>query len=221
MNRMKTVLVILISFGSCLLEGRDGALLAGLDKGVVAKVHLEVVDENGFPVTNAKIFGGFTSGPLLNDYVVIEGSTDTNGEFVAEGRCNDFLRFEVRKDGYYCTEEKIYFSRTKAEPAVIDGRWQPYGERRKTVLKSIKNPIELVATEGAIQAPTSFGEWYGFDLERRQWRFLGSMRANAVFFNPNPNDTNLEDAETARLSRLSFTQSQELERKRKLKGAQQ
>lgn len=101
MNRMKTVLVILISFVSCLLEGRDGALLAGLDKGAVAKVQLEVVDENGFPVTNAKIFGGFTSGPLLNDYVVIEGSTDTNGEFVAEGRCNDFLRFEVRKDGYY------------------------------------------------------------------------------------------------------------------------
>ena len=47
------------------------------------------------------------------------------------------------------------------------------------------------------------------------WEFFGTMRTGAVYFNPTPNDTNLEDAETARLSRLGYEQQLEFERRRK------
>ena len=50
------------------------------------------------------------------------------------------------------------------------------------------------------------------------WEFFGTMRTGTVYFNPTPNDTNLEDAETARLSRLGYKQSIEFGRRRKAGG---
>ena len=44
------------------------------------------------------------------------------------------------------------------------------------------------------------------------------MKIGPVLFNPTPNDTNLEDAETYRLSLLRKKQNQEFERRRKAKG---
>lgn len=44
------------------------------------------------------------------------------------------------------------------------------------------------------------------------------MVLGPVYFNPTPNDTNLEDAETARKSRLGYKQSLEFERRRKAGG---
>lgn len=52
-----------------------------------------------------------------------------------------------------------------------------------------------------------YGKIYG------KWGFHGAIRANAIYFNPTPNDTNLEDAETARRSRLNYKQSLEFEKK--------
>ena len=49
------------------------------------------------------------------------------------------------------------------------------------------------------------------------WRFCekGGMAIEGLRFNPTPNDTNLEDAETARRSQLGYRQRQELEWRRK------
>ena len=49
------------------------------------------------------------------------------------------------------------------------------------------------------------------------WRFCekGGMAVERLMFNPTPNDTNLEDAETARLSQLGYRQRQEFEWRRK------
>ena len=41
------------------------------------------------------------------------------------------------------------------------------------------------------------------------------MAVERLMFNPTPNDTNLEDAETARLSQLGYRQRQEFEWRRK------
>ena len=331
---MKIVFVFAAAFVSILAQARDIAQLEALSKGANAQVRLNVIDQDGLPVPEAKVFGGFAAGSGFNDYVLVDGCTDSNGVYVAEGRCTDFLRCDVRKEGYYSTEERVYFSQTKAKPSVVDGKWQPYGEVRKVVLKRIKNPLDMTKAECKIHTPPSFGEWYGFDLERRQWvaphgqgktadvlirqsldavnstsdffakmeicftnnpfagvykmrkdqfsemksvyeadtnavyetymtflrerrpgkaaidtgleedsylvfrirakvdengrlvsahygkiygpwLFFLSMSASAVFFNPTPNDTNLEDAETARLSRLAYEQKLEFERKRK------
>ena len=80
--------------------------------GALANVRIRVVDQDGRAVADAKVWGGFTCGNLMNDYVLVDGMTDTNGMYVAKGKCNEFLRFDVRKEGYYHTEEKIYFGRS-------------------------------------------------------------------------------------------------------------
>ena len=87
-----------------------------------AQVRIQVVDQDGCVVPDAKIWGGFTCGGGMNDYVLVDGFTDTNGLYVAEGWCNEILRFEVRKEGYYRTSVKIEFWRTKSDPKVKDGK---------------------------------------------------------------------------------------------------
>ena len=49
------------------------------------------------------------------------------------------------------------------------------------------------------------------------WKFFEryGMSISKILFNPTPNDTNLEDAETARLSRLGYKQRMDFERSRK------
>lgn len=137
--------------------------------GALAKVNLKVVDQDGVAVPDAIIWGGFTSN-RLKDSVLVDGATNTNGEFVAQGNCNEFLRVDVSKEGYYHTEVKVHFWLSKADPIVVDGKWQPYGETRTVVLKKIKNPIRLRDPDARClyKHPVS-GEWTGFDLVCGDW----------------------------------------------------
>ena len=333
---MRTCAAVLFILLCAAAEGGDTSLANALRNGAYANVRIKVVEVDGTPVTNAIVSGGFTAGSnWMTDYVSVRGHTDAHGVCIAEGRCTDFLRYDVRKEGYYSAEERVYFSRTKAKPPVEDGKWQPYGEERKVVLKKIRNPIQMRGRRVQKYYPfPAFDRWLGFDLgqcdwvaplgqgthsdvlikfkyEKRDigyyrsmeisftnspyagvyvmekdsqsemkstyeaspngvytdnilyeferterganvvkklegnqylvfrtrtkvdaegklesahygkihgdWRFYepGGMALGPVFFNPTPNDTNLEDAETARLSRLAYEQNLEFERKRK------
>ena len=306
-------------------------------RNALAQVRIKVVDQDGCVVPDATVWGGFTCGGGMNDFVPVDGVTNTNGTYVAQGKCNEFLRFEVRKEGYYRTDTKIYFARSKAAPLVVDGKWQPYGETRTVVLKRIKNPVEMSFVEHKIIDIPVYDKWIAFDMERFLWlppygegnkpdvlmRFTcegksmqndfkstmqvsftnnpyggfyemkkdvttemksvymadtnetyqtsieyqlerhpgqrilpvllqddsyivfrtrtevdkdgklisahygkiygrwglhGAMRVDAMVFNSTPNDTNLEDAETARKSRLWYKQCLEFERRRKAGG---
>lgn len=137
--------------------------------GALAKVNLHVVDQDGAAVHGAKIWGGFSAN-FSKDSVLVEGVTNTNGEFVAQGKCNEFLRVDVTKEGYYQTEVKINFWHSKETPIVVGGKWQPYGETRTVVLKKIRNPIRLRDPEAGYRYryPES-GKWVGFDLVRGDW----------------------------------------------------
>lgn len=147
-------------------------------KIALAQVRIQVVDQDGDVVPDAKIWGGFTCGGGMNDYVLVDGFTDTNGLYVAEGRCNEILRFEVRKEGYYRTSIKIEFWRTKSDPKVKDGKWQPYGETRTVVLKRIQNPHEMLGPDCPPQRKVKiYDKWLGFDLEKGD--FLPPMGVGA------------------------------------------
>ena len=139
-------------------------------KGAIAKVVLKVVDQDGVAVPGAKIWGAFTAN-RLKDSVTVEGLTNTNGEFVAQGNCNEFLRVDVTKEGYYHTEVKVHFWRSKADPLVVDGKWQPYGETRTVVLKKIRNPyaVKVFSDEQCHRKIPSFDQWLPFDMEQSDW----------------------------------------------------
>ena len=304
--------------------------------GAIAKVNFKVVDQDGVVVPDAKVWGAFTA-PHLKDSILVDGMTNTNGEFVAQGNCDEFLRVDVTKEGYYHTEAKINFWLSKEDPIVVNGKWQPYGETRTVVLKKIRNPVEMVEAPYRVSKAISYGKWYGYDMVRADWMppygegesmdvlvrlglkavndtsdfrttmelcftnnphagvykvskdnwsemksiyradtnavyksdisfvferhprmpivdtrlsensclvfrirtkvdacgklisahygkiyglwsFFGAMTSPELFFNPTPNDTNLEDAETARKSRLAYKQQIEFERRRKAQG---
>ena len=138
-------------------------------KGADAKVILKVVDQDGVAVPDAKIWGAFSANHL-KDSVLVDGMTNTNGEFIAQGNCNEFLRVDVTKEGYYHTEEKINFWQSKSEPIVVDGKWQPYGETRTVVLKKIRNPIRLRDPDSRYRYEyPELGKWTGFDLACGDW----------------------------------------------------
>lgn len=174
-------------------------------KGALANVRIRVVDQDGRAVADAKVWGGFTCGNLMNDYVLVDGMTDTNGMYVAKGKCNEFLRFDVRKEGYYHTEEKIYFGRSKADPIVVDGKWQPYGETRTVVLKRIRKPTPMSHIPRGILKIPAQGVWIGFDLELQSFVFpYGEGRMSDVLLRSN---TDVVDVQTNFLTTLevSFT----------------
>lgn len=141
-----------------------------LEGGALAKVNLRVVDQDGVAVAGAKVWGGL-SAPFSKDAILVEGTTNTNGEFVAQGKCDEFLRVDVTKEGYYHTEEKVNFRESKAAPIIKDDKWQPYGETRTVVLKKIKDPwaVKVFCENSHRRDIPVFDKWVGFDLEVGDW----------------------------------------------------
>lgn len=139
--------------------------------GAKAKECFYVVDQDGRPVEGARIRGAFWTGGGMNDYEAVDGLTNTNGEYVAEGRSKYKLRYTVSKDGYYSTNGEVLYVGTRSVPAVKDGKWQPYGERRTIMLKQIKNPLNCGRVCGLKEFKVPiFEKWIGFDFE--QYDFL-------------------------------------------------
>lgn len=135
--------------------------------GAQAKVVIQVEDQDGVAVQGAKIWGAFTTGSGFNDYAMIEGLTNNEGKFVAQGRCNELLRVDITKDGYYSSELKVNFWQSKVDPVVVDGKWQPYGEMRTVVLKQIRKPHDMIVPSRTPQRKMKIcDEWLGFDLEK-------------------------------------------------------
>ncbi len=139
-------------------------------KGALAKVKFRIIDQDGVPVLNAKIWGAFSAN-RSKDSVLVDGATNTNGEFTAQGKCNEFLRVDVTKEGYYHTEEKINFWSSKADPIVVDGRWQAYGETRTVVVERVRNPyaVKVFSGEQCHRKIPVFGQWLPFDMEVSDW----------------------------------------------------
>ena len=137
--------------------------------GAEAKFVLRVVDYRGFPVADARIFGGFQTGGNLNDSEPIRGITDANGECMVQGKCVDRVRCVISKEGYYSSDLLVRYPDRMSGQPVKNGKWQPYGATRTIILKEIKNPVSLVHSKSICPQPPSLDKWYGYDIERRRW----------------------------------------------------
>lgn len=160
------ILFIALVLTSSFARAADRTKVLGNIRGAKAKECFRVVDQEGNPVEGARVYGGFMLDSP-NDYVLIDGVSDTNGEFVAEGRCKDRLGYQITKENYYKTSGEVLYLCTKADPAVVDGKWQPFGERRTVVLKRILNPIPIDRRGAVRDFPVpAYDVWLGFDFER-------------------------------------------------------
>jgi len=150
-------------------SAEEMALYNAREHGAVARECLRVVDQDGFPVADAKVWGGLQTGGNRNDFTPIRGITDTNGEYVIQGKCTNRIRCDITKNGYYRSELLLenYGYRHDLEK----GKWMPYGEKRTVVLKKIKNPCKLLAFPASLRwcRIPEFNKWLGFDFECCEW----------------------------------------------------
>jgi hypothetical protein len=167
---MKSIIFSLIAAPAIALAiGPDLTLCNAQRSGAEAKTSLRVLDQDGHPVANAKISGGFQTGGNINDNVPIRGVADTNGEYTVQGKCTGRVRCGISKEGYYESEFLVKYPLGGAGKPVENGKWMPYGAVSNVTLKKIVNPCRLASDDGSCKKLPKLGEWIGYDLELNQW----------------------------------------------------
>ena len=147
----------------------DKSRAIGETQGARAMEVLRVLDQVGKPVKNARIYGSFWPGDNGRKYILVDGLTNADGEYVAEGVSKWKLTYQVTKDGYYMSTGAIDYLAATNVPVIIAGKWQPYGATREIILKKVMNPFPLVHSKSICSEAPSLDNWYGYDLERRRW----------------------------------------------------
>ena len=148
---------------------QDLALNMARRYGAEVKECLRIVDQNGIPVVGAKVWGGLQHGDGYGDFTPINGMTDTNGEYVIQGKCTTRIRCDITMDGYYRSE--FLLDNYGYRHTLLDGKWIPYGEKHVVILKKIRSPCKLIAFPDSLRwcrIPV-FGKWIGFDFECGEW----------------------------------------------------
>ena len=160
------IAVILLAFASIpvIAAKKDPDFLQAIWHGAQTKIELHIVDDDGTPVPDAgiKAYLGMNFRPKGT---WVNGTTDTNGVFILEGKtCGDEIEVFVKKNGYYDSHVVYCYAKMGAEHEVKDGRWQPYGAEEKLSLRRIVNPLPLVNIEKWVDVPCT-NTWMGFDME--------------------------------------------------------
>jgi len=181
MTRKKIITVVVCISAWLLCEGvtssevmkalsKDKSRVIGETKGAKAKEILRVVDQDGMPVTNARIYGSFWPGDNGKQYILVDGLTNKEGEYVAEGVSKWKLTYQVTKVGYYKSKGAIDYLAATNVPVVVNGKWQPYGTIRSIALKKMEDPQELVCRNSltSFKIP-AYDTWLAFDFERYQF----------------------------------------------------
>ena len=166
---MKYKIVSVSVFLSAVLNvaAHDDTRVIASYEGALAKECFRIVDQDGNPVEGARVYGAFWPTVGGNEYVLVDGFSNANGEYVAQGITKDRLHYRITKNGYYKSVGDIKYHQTKSVPAVVNGQWQPFGTTRTVILKRIKKPVEMHCRDGLknFKIPT-YDQWMGFDFER-------------------------------------------------------
>lgn len=135
-----------------------------------AKVTLKICDEEGQPISNAKVDVGFrvyTKGGLASDFNEALGQTDASGLYSATSFADNFVAFTITKDGYYKSIGDYKFKESSL------GRWEPWNPEIKVVLRKIGNPVPMYVRDThsmrpVLEIPVN-GKAVGFDLMESDW----------------------------------------------------
>ena len=150
---------------------RSAAFLDAMRNGAMANIKLRVVDDDAQPVSWAKV-RVFMGMNFRDRGYWLEGTTDTKGDFVIDGKTTgNEIEIYLFKEGYYESKRRLCFIGMGAEHEVSDGKWQPWGSEEKVVLRRIKNPIRLIqAPKGCFEneiCKTNVN--LGFDMKVGDW----------------------------------------------------
>jgi hypothetical protein len=169
MNRYYTAIYILLSSWSCcscIAVDYPEVERARL-RGAQGRVTLRITDSADMPVEDAKTSVAFWASDSLPDVISRDGTTDTNGYYVATGITRDRMGYLIEKDGYYSTHGELSFYR-HGEDCVENGRWQPWNPTNTIVLKERRIPATMFAQKVEVIIPV-MDKAIGFDLEQADW----------------------------------------------------
>ena len=168
MNKMITAFTLLLAH-SLVADDAGDALKHARRYGAEARIVLRCIDQDGNVVTNAAVSTALYPDGSFENAIVGNGTVDTNGCFVMQGKANGEFSFTVKKEGYYKTREVKHLFHIPFI-SVSSGRWQPYGMTNTVVLKRKVNPVAMCVKsdrEGIL--PPVKNEFIGFDLEKGDW----------------------------------------------------
>lgn len=155
MKKIKNLLILTIAVG-ILSAGSIEAF------GVLrqAKVTLLVVDDNGMPVTDAKVGVGFQDSG--GNYKGENGTTGGDGLFSASHECLYNIQYGAEKDGYYPSHYHYTFTSRGSF------RLEPWNPTLNVLLRKIENPVPMYVRNSMnsrkkIKIPV-VGKDVGFDL---------------------------------------------------------
>ena len=141
------------------------------------RLYVKVVDDEGWPVSNATVTVDFTSSHIVlgkgTDHHY-EAKTDTNGTAEVKFNCttSDFA-WHVKADGYY--NSNLHAENFKGEDVIIPPRFgyvvlHEHEKRGEITLYRKKNPqaMYVYTREMDVKSPKANGR-YGFDIQCFDW----------------------------------------------------
>ena len=145
-----------------------------LVSGAKAKVVFEVRDENHKPVERAYLCGCFRLERGGASGAEFEGLTDKDGLFTVEGKTQGKVCYQVLKKGYYGVMDyefdlSLAIDESAQDGLIASGRWQPYGQKKKVLLKRILNPSLGNFKRMPYKDIPAYDRWIGVDLEVFDW----------------------------------------------------
>lgn len=150
----------------CLFAFAGVALAQQAGKGLppLAKMTVRVISEQGEPISDAIVTIRFREAVAFNKNGWSIGKTDSQGNYVAEGRHNDMrLDASVGKEGYYGSGTSwIVFN------DLVLGKLQPWNPVAEVSLRPIGNPVALYAKRVQTEIPV-LERPCGYDLEKGDW----------------------------------------------------
>ncbi len=126
-----------------------------------SKLTVRVLDENGEPIRAAQVRIEFVEKGSRKQ-AMLNGESDSKGEFTGEGYSSAKLGADVRKDGYYISGSGFAFN------DATNGQWQPWNPTTVTVLRRIGKRVPLYTKKVQADVP-ALDQPCGYDLEVGDW----------------------------------------------------
>lgn len=180
MKKLLVTSLLAIAATSAFALAKDAAYRNARKNGAIAKIEVHVVDDLGCSVSNAevRVFMGMNFRP--NGYY-LNGVTDVDGMYIVEGKtCGDEIVIEVAKKGHYHSTKKLCFSEMGFEHDVEDGKWQPYGNDLKIILRRTVKPDTFIGLDKILDVAQT-NVWIGFDMAKMDFVEPFGIGCNADF----------------------------------------
>ena len=138
-------------------------ILKAQREGALARITFLVVDDEGRPVPDATIAGGFYNhGRGSHGF---SRQTGADGTVTLEDLCVWEVNFHADKTGYYETRSRHDFYKAGFD-CVKDGRWIPWNPTVEVVLKRKVNPVAMFVKPRLHKVvPPKQNSYLGYDLQ--------------------------------------------------------